>query len=387
MARRLLTPSWESFLARWQLESDWVLPATWQRWLPELAAENVVNVQIFLNGGDLPADANHAAPLIVPRDEYDENGQTLALDPTCIYEVIDGEWADWIPGVAAQRVRCTAWIRITHKDGTVRDAQHHAEPTLVSLNTGGVPSVITQTTRSINAYAEPIPAGLAQAMWTSWHNLAIEGSFTNVENIPGTQKITRSNCLNFLTANPGQNGRPDWRNVNAAVQRISGSFLKGTTRVEFGAPLRVTGNELIDAIRATRYRTTTIDLGYLFGGALGGGGSGNVKMGRKTHARSAHAGADKHVTLNVSAATEPQQNIDPSINLDGTTGIITLSPPSPDGQSQASGSAIMDPSKLMGSDDKWHTIQFQEVTVCKSDGTQWTAIMPISDYYKAPGQT
>jgi hypothetical protein len=366
-------------------------PATWKRWLPELAAPNVALVDIYTTGGLYPADANHPAPIITPRDEYDANGNPLALDPTCVYELVDGEYADWIPGINGQRVRCTAWINVTHTDGSQHLAQHHAEPTLVSRNTGGAPLTFTQTTTTHGSYAEPIPQGLAQAMWTSWSHLAIEGSFTNVEAIAGATKITRSNTLNFKTANAGQNGRPNWSAVNAMVQRLNGSFLKGTTKVQFGAPLHLTGHELIDAVRATRYRVTTVDLAYLFGGALGGGAN-SVRLARKTHARAAHHGALKPIVQNVSAATNPQPGIDPSLNLDGNTGILTISPPAtqalpantPAGQPS---SAVFDPKKLQGSDGKWHQMTVQEFISCEPDGTQWTRLGWFSEKYKAAGQT
>ena len=373
------------------LPLDLTDPATWQRWLPELAAPNIARVEIYTTGGALPADANHPAPTTNPRDEYDSNGNPLALDPTCIYELVDGEYADWVPGITGQRVRCTAWIRVTHTDGTVHDAQHHAEPTLISYNTGGAPVLFTQTTTTHGSYAEPQPVGLAKAMWTSWHQLALEGSFTNVEAVAGTQKITRSNSLNFLTASAGQNGRPNWSAVNAMVQRLSGSLLKGTTKVQFGAPLHLTGHELIDAVRATRYRVTTIDLGYLFGGALGGGAN-SVRLARKSHARAAHHGALKAIVQNVSAATTPQAGIDPSLNLDGNTGILTISAPgtqaapanTPAGQPST---AVFDPKQLQGSDGNWHQMTVQEFTSCEPDGTQWTRIGWFSEKYKAPGQS
>ena len=368
------------------LALDITNPTTWQRWMPELSAPNVASVQIYLPGSSLPPDANHAAPAITPRDEFDASGNPMVLDPTCLYEVVDGEWADWIPNVHGQRVRCTAWIRITHVDGSIHDMQHHAEPTLISVNTLGISTTFWETTTTTTAYAEPVPVGLAKAMWTSWNNLAIEGSFTNVEATAGTQVITRSNCLNFLTETPGQNGCPDWRNVNAGVQRISGSLLHGTTKVEFGAPLFVSGNELVDAIRATRYRVTTIDLAYLFGGALGGSSS-NVTMARKSHARAAHCGAKNHIALTVSQATQPQAGIDPSITQDGTKGVSKWNPPSSDGHTPATGSVTIDPSLAKGSDGNWHNLVLQEFTTCEADGTNWTRIGLFSEKYKAPGQS
>jgi hypothetical protein len=145
----------------------------------------------------------------------------------------------------------------------------------------------------VTQYAEPIPYGLAEVMWTAWQNLAIEGNFQNVEVVIGaTQPLSGKNCLNFNT--PKQ---PQWADVNAAIQRMTWDIGKGITNVQFGAPLRLTGNELIDAIRATRYRITTIDLAYIFGGAIAAG-MGITRMSRKHHARNSQNGeANKQIEI------------------------------------------------------------------------------------------
>jgi hypothetical protein len=72
----------------------------------------------------------------------------------------------------------------------------------------------------------------------------------------------------------------------------------GATQVEFGAPLRVTGHELIDAVRATRFRAETIDLGYLFGGPLASGG-GNVRHPHKSPARHSQSGGEHAFSISL----------------------------------------------------------------------------------------
>lgn len=288
---------------------------TWTQWHPSLAASNVASASI-LTADTVPSatEKGFANPLIA---SVNESG---VFNPANKYWVVDGEWADWIPGVTGQRVRITARARVVSKNGSVHYPHLTKELTAVSYNTGGVSKDFTGGQINITQYAEPVPLGLAQAMWTSWQNLAIEGSFTNVEAVIGArQEITRANSLNFLTTNPGAAGAPDWRKVNALVQQISGDIARGATRVSFGAPLKITGHELIDAVRATRYRTTTIDLAYLFGGAIGGGVS-QVRFGRKTHAHHTDHGAVHKEVDAVSSADA----------LDGTrTNVVTTN--SPDG--------------------------------------------------------
>jgi hypothetical protein len=361
---------------------------TWQRWNPDLVPDGSGKTgivgQVFIETG---ADSNYPAPALATVDEFDNQGKPVALDLSCIYEVVDGAWADWIPGVNAQRVRATCYITTIDRSGKKETKPSHHDMTVVSLNTGGISKSYTATATNITQYPEPVPVGLAKAMWTSWQNLAIEGGFTNVEAVVGsTQKITRSNTLNFLTNSPGIAGAPDWRNVNALIQRISGSFAKGTTRVEFGAPLRITGNDLIDAIRATRFRVTTIDISYFFGGQSGGGSTA-VKMSRKTHARhSSHGGTHKRFDV-VSEKPQPVAGTDPSIQHDGSIGTSQWSAPNTTPQNGPT--VIINPANAKGGDGKWHPLNVQEVKVMQlqPDGSckQRTQIFLCSEVYKGNG--
>lgn len=348
--------------------------ASWQDWKPALAAPNVASV-VILAPGTIPApDGNRPPPALTTIDELDAGGNPVAYNAANAYEVVDGEWCDWIPNVTAQRVRATAWAMIRLRNGEVKFEQLAHDMTVVSLNTAGVNRKFTSSSSTTGSYAEPVPNGLAQSMWTSWQNLAIEGSFTNVEAVIGaTQTLKRSNCLNFLTANPGQNGHPDWRQVKALVQRISGDIAKGQTRVSFGAPLHITGHDLIDAVRATRYRVTTIDLSYLFGGPLGGGAGSNVTMGRKTHARHSQSGAAHTQDQAVSAAVAPAAGVDALMFTQGETAITTWTPPNaPAAGGVSTPQVTINPAAAKGDDGNWHPLAIAQIPFCQTqpDGTQ-----------------
>ena len=309
-------------------------------------------------------------------------GIKIPYDPSCVYEVCEGEWSDWIPNVIGQRVAVTALAYIVDLNGGSHYEQLYHEMTVVNKSTAGISKDFTDGQTNYTQYAEAIPVGLAKAMWTSWQNLALEGEFTNVEAIYGTkEKITRSNCLNFKTATPGVNGAPDWRAVKALVQRISGNIERGVMTVQFGAPLHVTGHELVDAIRATRFRTNSVNIGYLFGGAIGGGNT-SVKFGRKTHARhTQHGGTHKEVDV-VSKAVQPVPGTDPIVKTDGATGMQTWQP-----AANLTPTATVDPAKCKGTDGNWHPVYFQEQKVCVKIGgvlKQRTLIAWTSDIYQAP---
>jgi hypothetical protein len=300
--------------------------ATWQDWHPHLNPANDPTIDsVFLITGpafsatsitlNYKATVNgYAAPAIAAYAENDSEGNPLALDPTCTNEIVDGSWADWIAGGAGytgpvygelsnlpavpngQRVRATAFVLVIHK--LPANAQPGENPkweavplahdfTATNINTGGVSQNFTSTTQTVTQYAEPIPYGLAEYMFQSWQNLSLEGKFQNTEAVIGsTQAISGKNCLNFNTPK-----KPAWASANAVIQRMTWDIYKGASNVEFGAPLKLRGNALIDAIRASRFRITTIDLAYIFGGAIASG-TGTTRFARKHHHRASVPGRE-----------------------------------------------------------------------------------------------
>jgi hypothetical protein len=308
--------------------------ATWQKWKPDLDPANDPTLDsVFII---LPNDSttfiaaspdikvlnspfavvinDYAAPVLQTLDEFDNNGNPIALDATCIYEITDGAWADWIPNSNAQRVRVTAFAVKIHK--LPPNAEAGTNPkweivplshdfTAVNLNTAGISQDFTQQTSGVQSTSENPPPGLAEQIFNSLKALAVEGSFQNTEAVIGsTQPLSEINCLNFKTPN-----QPQWATVNAVIQEISGDIANGITNVKFGAPLHLAGRELIDATLAARYRTDNQNLAYVFGGSLNLG-AGTTRMSRKHHARHSQQGeANKQVEI---------------IGGQGKSGVITL---------------------------------------------------------------
>ena len=349
--------------------------ANWKKWHQDLDAALHPDIYSVLI----------QAPTITTHDEFDGNGNSVPYDQSCIYELIEGQWADWIPNVNAQRVRVTATIVIMRDKGdaglTPAIVTRSHDMTLCNLNTAGIAVDFWNNTSTAVQFAEPMPVGLAKSMWTSWQNLAIEGNFTNTEVVCGTTPISRGNSLNFKTTTPGANGQPDWRNVNALIQRISGDIAKGITKVEFGAPLHITGHELIDAARVTRFRYAMYDLNFLFGGPLPGGG--NVRQGRKTHSRNSDTGGEHPQSQVVSNNPKPVAGRDAFITQNGQTGVQTWSPPN----GNAAPQVVLDPAAAKGSDNLVHPVALREVKVTQIIGgvcKQRTMIVMGSLVYQAP---
>jgi hypothetical protein len=311
----------------------------WQKWKSELLAPTVASA-VILGASTTPASgASHPAPTLVTK-EVDSSGATVAYNSANAYELLDGNYADWMadstlmssagfPVITAQKVKATAWVFITFTNGSKTFKQITKEFTAISYNTAYAATVLNVQTVTTTAYAEVQPTGLAKIMYNAWRSLAVEGSFTTLESEIGATnaQLTRANCLNFtsaaLAAHAGDGTILDWSAVNAPVRRVSGSAVKGTCTIEFGAPLHLTANALVDLVRASRVRVTSVNLAYLFGGQLNNGG-GTVKHVRKTHAHAAEHGADEPQVHVVSAPDTADATRTLVVTNDGTTGLLSV---------------------------------------------------------------
>ena len=283
--------------------------AQWKTWKQELNAANVASVVILGASTTPPSDTNHPAAAIACLDT-DNNGNPVAYNVACAFELADGMYHDWMT-FAGQKVRATAWAFITYKAAAGQKArtlykQLTYEFTAIALNTVNVPTTVWTFSQTIQSYAEAQPYGVAQAIYQAWQALAAEGSISSVEQeLSGV--IGFNTCLNFITPN-----QPAWANLNAVVQSVSGSALKGTTTVWFGAPLHITPAQLMDLVRVSRFRVPSLNLAYLFGGALNNGG-GTVRHPRKSHKHSSEGGADHKITDAVYGSANPDTETNPQL--------------------------------------------------------------------------
>ncbi len=311
----------------------------WRKWKAELLAPTVASAVILGPLTTPAAGTTHPAPTLVST-EVDGSGVPVPYNSANAYELLDGNYSDWMadstlmtgagcPVISAQKVKATAWVYIAFNNGGKLFKQITKEFTAVSYNTNFAATVINVQTVTTLAYAEVPPVGLAKIMYYAWRSLAVEGSFSTLESEIGATRtqITRANCLNFtsaaLAAHAGDGTILDWSAVNAPVRHVTGSAVKGTCTVEFGAPLHLTANALVDLVRASRVRVTSVNLAYLFGGQLNSSG-GTVKQMRKTHAHAAEHGADEPQVHVVSAPDAVDATRTQVITADGTTGLISV---------------------------------------------------------------
>ncbi|MFO7535809.1 MAG: hypothetical protein R6X19_09050 [Kiritimatiellia bacterium] len=95
--------------------------------------------------------------------------------------------------------------------------------------------------------AEPIPAGVADALYASWGRLQWDGSLSLAEQEATFQAgpWTRLNLLN---------GRVDWATMNAAVQEVSIDIAKGISQIRTGPSGLLEADALVSLFRACHAR-------------------------------------------------------------------------------------------------------------------------------------
>ena len=355
--------------------------ATWSRWKTELSDATMVSA-VLITAANTDNAALHPAPWVEGLD-VDANGQAIQWDAQHTFELTGGSYHDWLQaaeGITAQNVRANCWIKYTLKNGHSGYRKVSKELTALNLDTASQPVQFTVTSSSLTP-GEPFPVGLPQMLYKAMRALAIEGTISTLET-EVTGNINRGNCLNFLPS-----GDKDWSAVNAPVQSLSGSLKSGTTNISFGAPLHLTANDLVELVRVSRFRFTSINFAYIFGGWLQNGG-GTVRHPHRQPNRSIQHGADQTTTLVVSGSANPGPQ-DAIFITDGNTGVSTWTPPAaPQANGLAQPTVVVDPSKAKGSDGQWHSLQLVEKKECVNIGgvlKQRTVLVLASDTYQGAG--
>jgi hypothetical protein len=253
-------------------------------------------------------------------------------------EVLEGTPAGWMTvsgnPLVTQRLRVTQKVRIKYANGgEIADKTFSA-----NLNTtNGVTDTYTST--AVDSVAEPVPAGLAQALHTRLSPLPWEGAleFKEKKLIAGPALGKRLNLLNK---------NPDWTTMRATIQKVRESARGGQTNISFGWPEYLSAGELVDLLRVARSidRRNPLSLrsGYADSGTT-------VGLGRSTPSKSESNAGGNWKTL---AATE---------NADGT-----------------GGKCVLDSVRALGKNVRLHEIRYTDET-----GAIKYSVIPIADGYGA----
>ena len=166
-----------------------------------------------------------------------------------------GQVADWmnIP-TATESLSATVWFTVNGGD-----AQHL--PVTANITTTNYTPTGKQSfyDSSGDTYAEPLPVGVAQAIYESCQQMQYDGSVT-FEEEECSSTVSIGNCL--CIQDPKQ---PTWATMDAMIVSVEESLDTGTTDIEFGVTAHRGAADLVQILRALRTRVLILRPGNKVG--------------------------------------------------------------------------------------------------------------------------
>lgn len=239
---------------------DW-----WKTQIPELAVPEAVGIEI-LDSDRLWIDDDGIGRA------FSENAGGDGLPVKLPYELMEGQVTSWMPGIA-QRERVTIKVEFSQYDAdpvTNQNAKRRGGLKKVftkDITTTNLPSDIYTGPRRIEQRADPIPAGLAKALYDAMQILHYSGSFKLVEaELSGS--VRPGMVVNL------QGGRPEWATMKAMVQQVTEVAATGETTVTVGPSEKLGIPDLIELLKVNRGRSRQGPPGAQADGLLSDGGGG-----------------------------------------------------------------------------------------------------------------
>jgi hypothetical protein len=158
--------------------------------------------------------------------------------------LVNGQVASWM-GVAIEEETWTcnvAYIRKTGADVDMQVDQRVVQITLKSTN--GATKTYSRTTSFVAA--EPVPAGVAAALYASWNRLHWDGDLRLVEAETSFQAVP-ANLVNLTGS------RTEWTTMAALVQEAVIDLAAGTSALRIGTCGRVEADSLVALFRAAHF--------------------------------------------------------------------------------------------------------------------------------------
>ncbi len=179
----------------------------------------------------------------VPNPPLDASGNPVT-DPGWTNELTQGQLASWIP-YSSQRLTLKIPAHITYRNGT--------KPLNTTItyqcNSTNCPGGAF-TSSNVTALPEPVPVGLAQAIWQAVSVLQFQGGVRLLEpECSGSLLI--GSLLNITGGSDS-----DWASMNALVQEVEEDIDCGTTTVSFGPAKHLGAGDLTNLLRVNRFRVT-----------------------------------------------------------------------------------------------------------------------------------
>ena len=159
--------------------------------------------------------------------------------------LVEGTISDWM-GVEAVKETITVKVRIKTRDAdgnVTEDTTRDIPITLISTN------AVTKTYSKniLTGFAEPVPVGLAAALYAEWSALPWEGRFAIDEQEPSFS-IIPGKAINCTGA------RSEWATMRAVVQSVSVDVASGATSFSVGPCARLEADSRMALFRAVRSR-------------------------------------------------------------------------------------------------------------------------------------
>lgn len=310
----------------------------------------------------------------------DDNGDAIDLDDFP-YVLLDGQVTDWMvaPGPVAgavvnATVKATATMDIYAESGLVNAiALQHQRELSVRVRLTNLPTD-TYWLATNDWAAEPIPTGMAQALYDAHAGLQYEGSLdvigASANAIGLGKKLTVDTGTTTYTGLLIQEVRESaWRDEAGAWH--------GKLSLQVGPPNFLGTADLIELLRSNRYRITIRNPNTRLNAR--GGFAGTVGLGEHTAKQDTTAGPAKAEVqaIMAPAATSGQSGI---IQLDAQNQVLRMGEivDSTGADASAKAKVILD----LLNDAYGLELRIREWTVCIAGVGQRYALFLSSDYYE-----
>jgi len=223
-----------------------------------------------------------------------------------------GAWAPWMGGSAEEDViECFASYDIydTLNGQSIHREKKTDQLLQVRLMTTNLVGGTYQGPVS-GTLGEPIPTGIAEALYTAANATHYEGIIVfEEEECSGPVKVGQ--VVNIVNAK-----RPEWATMRAFVQEVEEDIENGRTTVTVGPPKFLGVNEIMDWLRGLRRSNSGAWNGRVTGFAYGGGA---LRMASRAHKETLSAGKEameRLVLMRPDSQTQTGQTLTAKIILD-----------------------------------------------------------------------
>lgn len=185
-------------------------------------------------------------------------------------ELIDGALTDWMQeeDVALvneqQTAKVTVYYEVTDPTDASKKSMEHAEFSADMIATSAVTKTYSQLQSSSVTPAEPVPAGLAEALYTALNPLQYDGEIV-IQEDEATARPRVGRVLNLA------GDRAEYATMAALIQRTTVELAAGRTTITVGPARQLGPADLVEIARNNRERKPSTAYQVRATGKTGGG--------------------------------------------------------------------------------------------------------------------